>query len=534
MPSDSKLHSITVETDQGEILLPWQSDTSLFQTLEAAGLPIRGDCGGRAVCGLCRIRLLDKSQPTPTEGETHHLTPAQLESGLRLACQIQAMPGMRVAIEALSKSPEWRPMREDEYFPLPSLPSGSSGKQGYGLAIDLGTTHIRMSLWDAGSQNRLSGRIGLNPQIAHGADVLTRLMVADRSPALASHLSSLVAECIGDAISGMAEEAGLMPEAVSHVYLVGNTAMLSLLSGKNHSLLMDPQHWGEIIDCQPEQTNLLREAWHLKTDVVIRFLPPMGGFVGSDLLAGVIATRLMEGPPGSLLVDFGTNSEMALWDGKLLRITSTAGGPAFEGSGISSGMPAEAGAIYRVAAGPESGFDVSVVGDVPPRGICGAGLVDAMALLRSMGRLDKVGRLKEAGEAGIVLTEEGQAVAVKAQDIDLFQRAKAAIGAGIVWLCREAGLHPAELQRVCVCGAFGRLLDVESAMQIGLLPMVPAERIELDANTALAGCEMLLLEGEGLEQMRDIQAWSHVFNLAEDIAFETLFVENLYVQPIQD
>jgi uncharacterized 2Fe-2S/4Fe-4S cluster protein (DUF4445 family) len=409
-----------------------------------------------------------------------------------------------------------------------------SNKPGHGLAIDIGTTHIRLTLWQLNPNRRLAGRTGINPQIAHGADVLTRLMVADHSPKLARQLSALIVHSINEALVGMAEETGIPNNQIGSVAIVGNTAMLALLSGKNHQRLMDPQQWTGIIDYQPENTDFLREAWHLADNAEISFLPPMGGFVGSDLLAGIIATGLMDGPPGSLLIDFGTNSEMALWDGKLLRITSTAGGPAFEGSGIGCGMPAETGAIYRVADTSTDHFDLFVVGEGNPQGICGSGLVDVMACLRRMGNLDKVGRLKNVDKTGIVLAQAEHSVTLNASDIDVFQRAKAAIGAGVVWLCHEAGVRPDELQRVCVCGAFGRLLDVANAQEIGLLPPVSRGCIELNANTALAGCEMLLLAADSMERLSSIQSRAQVFNLAEDMIFESLFIQNLYVQPIQD
>lgn len=533
MHDTGRTATITVHTRHGDTRVPVLPGAKLRDLLDEAGLPVRADCGGQALCGLCLVQLAESAEIPPTQGELNRLKPEQLARGIRLSCQIEVRPGMHVTLRNPARTTGWRPLREDEYCPLPIPAKPKSSGARFGLAIDLGTTHIRLTLWDLHLGRRLAGRTGLNPQTAHGADVLTRLMVADHSPKLASRLSMLVVNAVREALAGMTQEAGIQPGEIGRVDVVGNTAMLALLAGKNHHLLMDPAQWTGMIDCQPGNTHFFSHAWQLAEGAKIQFLPPMGGFVGSDLLAGVVATRLMEGPPGSLLIDFGTNSEMALWDGELLRVTSTAGGPAFEGSGISCGMPAEDGAIYRVGVS-DPGFDLAVVGNGPARGICGSGLVDAMAGLRRTGMLDKVGRLKDAGQAGIALTRTEPPVTLNAADIDVFQRAKAAIGAGVSWLCGEAGIRPGELQRVCVCGAFGRLLDVANAQEIGLLPAVPSGRIELNANTALAGCEILLLAADSLQLQTAVQSRAQVFNMAEDMVFESLFVQHLYVQPIQD
>jgi uncharacterized 2Fe-2S/4Fe-4S cluster protein (DUF4445 family) len=296
--------------------------------------------------------------------------------------------------------------------------------------------------------------------------------------------------------------------------------------------LLQPENWTRPIDCQPQDTNFLRDAWGLASDTDVRLIAPLGGFIGSDLLAAVLATRLVEQQAGSLLIDFGTNSEMALWDGNTLHVTSAAGGPAFEGSGISCGMPGEAGAIFRVQQDSE-GFAFRVLGETVPQGLCGSGLVDAVAWLRRNGKLDKVGRFTDRDSTGFMLHEGEQRIALLGSDIDVLQRAKAAIGGGVGWLCQQAGILLSGLHRVYACGAFGHLLDVDNAQQIGLLPSVRPEEVRLESNAALAGCEMLLLSTAGEQTLNALLTRSKVYNLAEDAAFEPLFVNNLYLQPMQ-
>ena len=237
----------------------------------------------------------------------------------------------------------------------------------------------------------------------------------------------------------------------------------------------------------------------------------------------------------SLLIDFGTNSEIALWDGSTLWVTSAAGGPAFEGSGLSCGMPAVAGAIYQIEHNEYSqDFTLQVLAGADPKGLCGSGLVDLIACLLRTGVLDRKGKLTDemAGE-GFPLLKGSQVIVMTNRDVDIFQRAKAAIGAGIRLLLKSAGITTKKLERVYVSGAFGRFLNVRNAQDIGLLPRVQPHSIELCGNTALAGCEMLLVSTNQLLKLESIRKRAHVINMSNHSEFEELFLENLYVKPME-
>jgi uncharacterized 2Fe-2S/4Fe-4S cluster protein (DUF4445 family) len=524
---------ITVSTAEGELHLPFQPGATVRDILNASGIPLQSACGGNGACGQCQIRLEESEVVAFTAGERLRLSSAQLAEGLRLACQIRPLTDIRVSLTDPVIQTQWRVLRNEEYSPLVSPPLLRTGIASYGVAIDLGTTHIRLSLWHLASGKRIAGRVGLNPQCSYGADVLARLTEASHSIARAREIGMLAAQAIGAALAELTSAEFLDPGVIGEVVIVGNTAMMSLLSGKNYHLLLQAEYWTRMIDVQPDDATFLRAAWALSENAVIHFVPPLGGFIGSDLLAGIIATRLMEQPAPALLIDFGTNSEIALWDGRLLHVTSAAGGPAFEGSGISCGMPGDTGAIYRVEQQCDGKLVLSVLGDGNPVGVCGSGLVDAIAWLCHAGKLDKVGRFKGDIEDGFVLSEANARIVLQRRDIDVFQRAKAAIAAGVRWLCDQAGARPSALERVFVCGAFGGLLNVAHAQAIGLLPGVVADAVVLEGNAALAGCEMLLVsDSAGI--LRAVQRLARVHNLAEDMAFERLFVENLYLQPMQE
>lgn len=451
-----------------------------------------------------------------------------------MACQIMPMTDLNVSIEASLTPMHWRLLRDDEYCSIVRPVARRSTGMRYGVAVDLGTTHIRLALWDIIEGKRLKGCVGLNPQTGYGDDVLSRLMEAARSNAIADEIGGLARAAIGDGLAAIAAELAIDLPDVGDVLVVGNTAMMSLLSGKTPSLLLQPEHWTQRLDVQPDDTSLLQQAWGLSGNAFVHFIAPLGGFIGSDLLMGIIATRLIEQPAGSLLIDFGTNSEMALWDGEKLRVTSAAGGPAFEGCGISCGMSGEAGAIYRLRLRHDNSFELGVLGDSQPRGVCGSGLVDAVSWLRRRAMLDKLGRYRSDMREGFVLSEADPRIVLKRSDIDVFQRAKASIGAGVCRLCGQAGISVAALNRVYASGAFGRLLDVTNAQALGLLPPVPIERVYLEGNTALAGCEELLLSSEGARALAAVLAVAEVYNMAEDSDFERLFVENLYIQPMRE
>jgi uncharacterized 2Fe-2S/4Fe-4S cluster protein (DUF4445 family) len=346
-------------------------------------------------------------------------------------------------------------------------------------------------------------------------------------------MSNQVVMAIGEGINDIASREGIDPGRVTRVMLVGNTAMIALLTGRNYKLLVRPETWMGTIDCLPGDTGAWKTAWGIPAGSTADVLPPAGGFVGSDLLAGVLATGLAESTRPGLLIDFGTNSEIALWDGNNLVVTSAAGGPAFEGCGIRCGLPAEPGAICRVRFADGAAEYETIAGEAA-RGICGTGLVDLIAGLIQAGVLNGKGQFAPAIADGFVLPGSDPALILSKGDVDLFQQAKAAVGAGIRVLMDEAGLGFPDLDCVYVGGTFGKSLDTGNAIAIGLLPPVPPDRIELCGNTALAGCELALLSPSAAERVRRIAEQARVINLAGHREFDDIYLENLYLRPLEE
>jgi uncharacterized 2Fe-2S/4Fe-4S cluster protein (DUF4445 family) len=518
--------------------LSFSPGQSLLDLLAAAEIPIRAACTGLGACGLCRIRIAAGAVDPPEPIECLYLDDEALAAGMRLACRVMPTTDLEIEIPTSGVRPVWRflEVQDRTSCPGPVPAAREPGEMApLGVAVDLGTTYLSVLLCDLDTGRWLAGCRGHNPQSTFGADILTRLAAAVAAPAAARRMRHQTIAAIGSALWHLAVRQGVSLERIGAVTLVGNTAMSALVSGQHLDRLIEPRHWAEAVEWLPPDTGDWALAWGLLPGTRILAAPPLAGLIGSDLLAGVLATGLTEAADGGghLLIDFGTNSELALWDGAVLWCTSAAGGPAFECSGMRCGYPAEPGAIARVRFRGETP-DYRVIGGGAPRGLCGSGLVDLIAGLRRTGRLDERGRFApDVPPAGYALgqgQDPGAPLVLSSADVDLLQRAKAAIGVGIMALLAKAGMRYADLRRLCVGGTFGHALDIPNARALGLLPPLPAERIELCGNTALAGCADLLVQPARLARLQALSERARVINLAQYADFEAAFLDHLYLR----
>jgi uncharacterized 2Fe-2S/4Fe-4S cluster protein (DUF4445 family) len=339
-------------------VIDYEPGPSLRELLDATDFRVRSACHGLGACGLCRVRLVGSTVDALdavgafTPAEHLQIGAAGLAAGLRLACQIRPSGDATVELLDPAAPSDWRappPGLVSAVPPAPSfdrpLPTGSS--HPLGVAVDLGTSHLTLAVYELASGRRLGLRFGRNPQGHHGADVVTRLVAAE-DPATARQLAGEARVAIGAALADAAQREGFDTGRIARVVIVGNTAMLALLTDRNHGLLLQPAHWSDTLDCAPDDSAAWGRDWGLAPGAEVEVVPPLAGFVGSDLLAGLVASDFLGGPAPALLVDFGTNSEIALWTGEMLWVTAAAGGPAFETGTGRCGMPAEAGAVYRI------------------------------------------------------------------------------------------------------------------------------------------------------------------------------------------
>jgi uncharacterized 2Fe-2S/4Fe-4S cluster protein (DUF4445 family) len=503
--------------------IPFASPCNLFSLLATyEHTRVRSACQGKGTCGLCLVRIDQGSVGELTQYEQKHLSASQIALGIRLACQITLFDHVNVTLI--------NPLAVEALDTLSICSSPPTADARYAVAVDLGSTQLRISLWDSVHQRRIAGYCGFNPQACYGTDILNRLAAATADRAAGPAMSELILDTVERVVTEWIDTKNL---TVTEILIVGNTAMLALLADKHAEQLLQPAYWTQAIDCSLHVSTLRQ------TQIPIATVQPVAGFVGSDLLAGLLAVRLTDSPGSALFIDFGTNTEIALWHRRKLWLTSVPGGPAFEGCGISCGVAAEQGAIGHVNYDAETGaFHGALIGTLIEtseiKGLCGSGLCDVMACLLASGQLKKNGRFAEAvSELEIELVDLHYRVTVKKQDIDVFQRAKAATGAGISKLLDIAGATSADLTRLCIAGSFGRFLNIQHAQAIGLLPDCAPERVELCGNAALMGCEQLLSSPNRDEQLNELKRYVETVNLSQVSAYEEVFVDNLYLQPMR-
>lgn len=460
-------------------------------------------CGGQGKCKGCRVRVL-KGELAVTAADAERLDAEQIAAGWRLACQAQ------VRSDLVLELAQWEAeiLSDDTAFAF-------TPRQGLGVAVDLGTTTVAAQLLDLRTGNVLAVRTGLNAQARHGADIVSRLEFALREgvPPLAELVRDQIGVMIGELLAS-----GGDPASLTDVVVVGNSAMHHLFSGLDITPLAFTPF--ELQDGGLKTFSGEDLGWAGIPGATVRFLPCLGSFVGSDLLAGILATHLHESAEPVALVDLGTNGEIVIGNRDRILCCSTAAGPAFEGARISMGMRAATGAISAVSL-QDGQLHCQVLGNAPPRGLCGSGLVDAIAACLDLGSILPSGRMTSPGVtlAGPVVLSPG--------DVRELQLAKGAIAAGFELLCRQWGIGIEDLHSIHLAGAFGNYISRASARRIGLLTF-PLEKIQPVGNSALLGAKMALFD-----LPRHGGAYPEILRLAEHVhlnehpLFQDIYAEHM-------
>lgn len=445
-------------------------------------------CGGRGSCGKCAVEL-SGAVSEPNEFEKR--------AGVRLSCQAVLL-GDAVALLPDEKQDQ---QIETSTGEMPDVLCPMEGR--IGAAVDIGTTTVAVKAYDLATGACIGTAAGLNPQGTVAADVMGRIEAAMKGSL------DLLAEQITEAVEKLLlEAAGEMPDVL---VITGNTTMLYLLTGR------DP----ECLSHAPFIADTLFD-----TDAEIlgqkAYLPPcMNAFVGADITTAVLASGMCEKAETALLCDIGTNGEMALWkDGKLY-VTSTAAGPAFEGAGISCGCGSVNGAIDRVWL-EDGEICVHTLGDAEAVGVCGSGLIDAIAAGLLSEQIDETGAMDDDE---LVLSGN---VALEPRDVRAVQLAKAAIAAGMEMLLETAGAEMDEVSTLYIAGGFGSHLNVESAVTIGLLPQALKDKAKILGNAALSGAVQVLLNRHAREALSGIAAKSEHVNLGGDPKFNEMYIEKMF------
>lgn len=392
-----------------------------------------------------------------------------------------------------------------------------------GAAVDLGTSKIAIHLVDLRTGDPVAAQGAVNPQVAYGEDVMSRISYALEGNE--SELRQAVTDTINELLGEMTSDPGQIVE----ITLVGNTAMHHLFLGLPvHQLGQSPYvptvcRW---LDIRARDLGL-----HIAPGGYVHLLPNIAGFVGSDHVAMLMATGIWESGDTVLGIDIGTNTEVSIVKGGAIISLSCASGPALEGAHIRHGMKAAAGAIESVKITGEA-VELGVIEDAPPIGMCGSGILDTIAELRRNEIIDQRARLHDHklvrqgsnGREFIVANADtsgtGQAIILSQADIAQVQLAKAAIRAGINTLLHEAGASAEELEEVVVAGAFGSYIDVRSAIAIGMLPALTLEKFRQVGNAAGVGAGLALLSRKHRDVARDIARSVRYIELARHPGFK--------------
>lgn len=530
------------------------ANETLLACARSIGLEIAGPCGGQGTCHGCQIKILQGEIANGQAGEVWQLA-CQIKPRTDLVVELSArslatpertdVPGFDIAVPpepaasavgVIMAPPTLADCRADtqrladalslqgtslQHVPLEMLVvlPDILRRQGWrgtaivdeggalrafmppdapvaGLAVDLGTTNVAAYLMDLKDGRRLAGSGLENLQRAYGADIITRLTHAVRTPNGRAELARAARHTIRMQIESLCQSAGIDAGCIVDITVCGNTAMQHLLLG----LPVKQLGAAPFIAAGAEPMQVAARDLDLPTAPAAKawLFPGIGGYVGGDHVADLLATQSLQKKGLTLVIDIGTNTEISLVQGETILCLSTPSGPALEGSQISCGMRAAEGAIERVREDASGGFLVTTIGKAEPVGVCGSGVLDAVAAMLRSGAIDRRGRIAAGHPAtvdwfGHRAVQLAPKVVLTQDDIRAVQLAKGAIRAGIEVLLTSAGLTEDRIDRVIVAGAFGTYIDVESAIAIGMLPPLPAQRFTQVGNSAGLGARLALL-----------------------------------------
>ena len=421
-------------------------------------------------------------------------------------------------------------------------PSRASEKS-LGLAIDVGTSTVAVQLVDLQAGQPLAASMRRNGQISYGEDVISRIVWTQQHKDGLVQMHQAIQDTINEILSHLYAQHDVSPEEVIAVSMAGNATMISFLLNIDATPIRRTPHTPAASVLPVLEAQQLGLATHPQAAVFCH--PAVSGFVGGDITAGILATRMPKSDQLCLLVDVGTNGEIVIGNQDWLMAASCSAGPGFEGVGIEAAMPATAGAITNLRYDVETDtVEYQTIQEQPPRGICGTGLVEMIASLAESQVIDRTGTIntdfpskrvrQKDYEAEFVLlwpeeTAIDEALSIRQHELDDLLRSKAAMLAGITVLLSRLGLQAEDIKRMYLAGAFGASLDVEKAVAIGLLPDIPRERIHVVGNSALAGAYLTLMSRQAREEAKAIVASLTYIDLSGDTNFMDEFVASDFI-----
>lgn len=482
------MYTLNVTDADKNYIVNFDGTPTVRQVLEQNGIFMPHPCGGRGVCGKCRVNV---------SGNISAPDKKELACGYRLSCRTRLYGDASVVLGT------------DNHLRAESSTQSIKGSDiqsvdnRYGAAVDIGTTTVALSVYDLSLGSCLASESALNPQSAIAADVIGRI-----DAAIHGHLKEMQ-HMITSCIKGLAEKSGYL-NCIDQWVITGNTTMLYLLTGRNPQTLSASPFSADYLF--GEETAFLGKPLYLPECI--------HAFVGADITCAVLNSGMCNSSKTSLLCDIGTNGEIALWKNGMLYTASTAAGPAFEGAGISCGCQSIPGAVERVSLNGDT-LEVQTVNNAPAVGLCGSGIIDAVACLLNNGAVDETGAMENEN---VTLCTN---VTVNRQDIRSVQLAKAAIAAGIKTLLEITDTKENEISAFYIAGGFGSHIHIDSAVRIGLLPEALQMKVKVIGNAALKGAASMLTEQELKEKAHGIISNATCINLGGMPEFNDNYIEEM-------
>ncbi len=587
--------------------------STIFQAAVAAGVQLESACGGRGTCGKCKVQISPEKISPLADAKEKFISEVERAAGWVLACKQKVFADLTVRLSEQKdahkrktglnsvrnikidpsvqkyqvhvseptvedQTPDWErlmavlPNREIRFDrriaadlapklrrsqfqvtavlvndSLLAVEAGNTGERCYGLAIDIGTTTVVVYLMDLNTGTVMNSGAVTNPQHVFGADVISRITYASGSPDQLHQLQVNVINGLNGIIANLCQDTGISSHEIYQAVVVGNTTMSHLFLG------IDPTYLAPAPFVPVFRQAIEVEAGELGLNMLatghVVVLPNVAGYVGADTVGVMLAAGVDRLPGITLAIDIGTNGEMILAGPDRILTCSTAAGPAFEGAEIKCGMRAAEGAIEAVRIGED--VELTVIAGKKAKGICGSGLIDAVAEMHKAGVIDATGRLaskpeqldklsppvrervrrNEQGSEFILVwrqdSDTGEDIVLSQKDIRELQLAKGAIKAGVQILLREMGVSAESIDRVLLAGAFGNYIKTDSAVGIGLLPPLPLERIETIGNAAGDGAKMALLSKGERARAESLAARAEHIELSTRKEFQEEFVQAL-------
>lgn len=607
-------YTVTIFLDGHEKKVTCEPGSTLMDVFHHNNIYIEAPCGGKGICGKCKVRVLEGKVSDITALESKYLSQKEKQDGYRLACMTKILGDVQVAIKGqlegaqivstgLDYSVDISPGITKKYVQLDvptvddqrddlkrlaqaigiqnpythvsvlrKLPQvlrqsefkvtaaydgsrildvemGDNSRKAYGVAIDIGTTTVVCYLMDLTTGQQVDILSGLNAQRPYGGDVISRIQHAMEGSDGLNRLREAIVNQISDLINELARKNDISIDHIYNITIAGNTIMGHLLLG------IDPKHIAAAPftpgTTQAEVYDAHDLGLKLGTASRIFLLPHISGYVGADVVAGILASGMDKSKDLSLIIDIGTNGEIVLGNRDKIVCCSTAAGPAFEGANIRHGMGGVSGAINNIML-DNGDLKYTTIDNKPPLGICGSGIVDALAVLLDAGIVDETGRLLDRDEiqsdmgqkladrltemddlpAFIIADSKssgtGEPIVITQKDIREIQLAKAAIAAGIKVLINKMGKGIEEIANLYLAGGFGSYIDKRNACRIGLIPAELQHRIIAIGNSAGTGAMLSLLSLEQYKRTSIIKEMAEYVELSSTIEFQNEYVDSMY------